>query len=118
MLNETTTQRQVRLVLETQCRKLADDLRAKVPAGVGFLLFLADYGDAGNLAYVSSCKRDDAIRLVQEWLDTQDANHPAEGWETAAQFLLEVARATGFPGEPEPAALLEHCRMLAKGQKP
>lgn len=112
-MTENFVQKQVRLVLEKQCRELAELLGSKVPAGVGFLLFLADFGEAGNTAYVSSVQREGAIKLVQEWLDKQDVNHPAEGWQTAALFLREVASAIDFKGEPEPEAVLQACRLLA-----
>lgn len=112
-MSESTTDLQVRLVLQQQCRELGELLQSRAPAGVGFLLFLADVGADGSLAYVSNVDRDDAHRLVHEWLDRTHANHPAEGWETAARLLLEVAEAIGFEGEPEPAALLARCKELA-----
>jgi hypothetical protein len=112
-MSETLTQKQVRLVLEKQCRQLAELLKSQVPAGVGFMLWLTDYGESGNMAYVSTCDRESAHKLAQEWLDLDDANHPAEGWETAAMFVMELAKAINFKGEPEPGALLEECRRLA-----
>lgn len=112
-MSESLVEKQVRLVQERQCRALADKIKPMLPAGTGFLLFLADLGDDGNMSYVSTVSRESAIKLTQEWLDHQDANHPAEGWETAAMFLMEVANAIGFEGEPEPAAVLARCRELA-----
>lgn len=70
---ETATDVQVRLVMERQCRELADGLKAKVPAGVGFALFLFDFGADGNTAYVSTAKREDMIALVREWLERVEA---------------------------------------------
>lgn len=64
---ETVTETQVRLVLERQCREYANLLKAKVPAGVGFALFLFDFGADGNTAYVSTADRDDMLRLIDEW---------------------------------------------------
>ena len=105
--------KQMRLVLEQQCRDIASVIAQACPAGVGFLLFIADHGTSGHMAYVSSVERESAIKLVQEWLDRQDANHPAEGWQTAAMFLIRVAAAIGFDGPPEPEALLARLRELA-----
>jgi len=68
---ETLVDKQVRLVLEKQTRDIAEKLKAWCPAGVGFILFLADYGAKGNIAYVSSCDREDAIKMVMEWLGRQ-----------------------------------------------
>jgi hypothetical protein len=109
---KSTTETQVRLVLERQCRDLAKMLSSKVPAGVGFILFLSDLGADGNLAYMSTIERDSAHRLMHEWLDHEDANHPAEGWETAALYMVEVANAIGFEGELDPAEVLNRCREL------
>jgi hypothetical protein len=75
---EPRVDKQVRLVLEQQTIELAKKLKVMVPAGVGYMLFLADYGANGNLAYVSTCNRQDAIRLMTEWLARQMAgsDHP------------------------------------------
>jgi hypothetical protein len=71
-VRENRVQVQLRFVLEQQCRELAELLKSKVPAGVGFTLFLSDYGEGGNVAYVSTIDRHDSIRLVREWLDRAD----------------------------------------------
>jgi len=68
---ETLVEKQVRMVLETQCRDLAKHLAPKVPAGCGFALFLFDFGADGNTAYVSTAQREDMVRLVAEWLEIQ-----------------------------------------------
>lgn len=65
---ETFVETQVRLVLEKQTREIANVVKERLPAGVGFALFLFDYGAEGNTAYVSTAKRDDMIRLIEEWL--------------------------------------------------
>lgn len=75
---ESFVDKQVRLVLEKQCRELADLLKPRVPAGVGFTLFLSDFGSDGNLAYVSTVDRQDSIRMVREWLDTRDPHAKTE----------------------------------------
>ena len=71
-MSETLVQKQVRLVLEMQCREIADLLKEKVPAGVGFTLFLFDFGQKGNTAYVSMGQRDDSVKLIREWLAKQE----------------------------------------------
>lgn len=116
MSEETIIQKQVRLVLERQCREYAELLKSKVPAGVGFILFLSDYGENGNMAYVSTCERQSVHNLLWEWLDHEDANHPQEGWQAAAEFIMALATVIGFEGEPEPEALLARCRELAKAK--
>lgn len=66
---ETIVQKQVRLVLEQQCREIADTIAQACPAGVGFALLLFDYGDGGNIAYVSNGARDDMRKALRELLD-------------------------------------------------
>lgn len=65
---ETFVDKQVRLVLEKQTREIANVVKERVPAGVGFALFLFDFGADGNIGYVSTAQRDDMIRLIEEWL--------------------------------------------------
>jgi membrane carboxypeptidase/penicillin-binding protein PbpC len=67
-VSETTTQKQVRLLLETQCRDAANLLAKHLPAGTAFALVIADFGEKGNVAYVSSAERDDMIRMFEELL--------------------------------------------------
>jgi hypothetical protein len=40
---------------------------------VGFALFVFDFGEKGNLAYVSNAQRADMIAAVKEWLEKQEA---------------------------------------------
>lgn len=35
---------------------------------VGFAVFVFDFGDTGDLAYISNSSRDDMIKAVEEWL--------------------------------------------------
>lgn len=60
-----------RKALEAGCRKLADQIQAQLPPGVGMMLMLFDYGPNGSLAYVSTAQRDDMIRVMLEWIDLQ-----------------------------------------------
>lgn len=43
-------------------------LKAEMPEGIGFALFMFDFGEKGNIAYASSAKREDMIKGVREWL--------------------------------------------------
>ena len=73
---ETLTQKQVRLVLERQCREAADLLKANTPAGTVFCLVLADVGERGNVAYVSTCERESAAKMLDEILGKWSLEHP------------------------------------------
>jgi hypothetical protein len=66
--HEPVVEKQVRLVLEQQTHDIAEKIKAWCPAGVGFMLFLMDYGTKGNLAYVSTIDRDAAIGATTQWL--------------------------------------------------
>ena len=72
-MSETLTQKQVRLILEKECRRLADIVARELPPGQqGFALFLFDFGVDGNLAYVSNAERADMIAAVRDWLRRQE----------------------------------------------
>ncbi len=65
---ETTETKTSRLSLENECLLIGRALGQAMPKNVGFALLMFDFGDAGNLAYVSNAKREDMIRAVEEWL--------------------------------------------------
>lgn len=72
MSDESHVQKQVRLLLETQGRKTADMIRHSLPAGVGFALFIFDFGaqdsPGRNAAfYLSNADRGDVARFVIDW---------------------------------------------------
>lgn len=93
MSEETLVQKQVRLVLEQQTHDVAEKLKAMVPAGVGFTLFLVDYGEKGNLAYVSSADREDMIKNIEEWLERQGRTRTPVTNRIQASTLRDVADA-------------------------
>lgn len=69
--NETLLEKQIRLVLETQCAEMGRMIGAACPAGVGFAFLMFDFGKNGNIAYVSNADRADMIRslerLIARW---------------------------------------------------
>lgn len=63
---------------------------------IGFALFVFDFGDAGNLSYVSNAERPDMVKAVKEWLARQQAGiftDPPEGVpvEKADVWIHELA---------------------------
>lgn len=58
--------------LIAKLNQLARDLRVKLPPGVGFTLFLFDYGQDGHLAYISTAEREDMVKVVREWLEKME----------------------------------------------
>lgn len=85
-----------------------------MPADTGFILFLVEHGEQGVLSYISTIRREDVHRLIHEWLDHEDADHPATGWETAASLLVQISEAAGFDlrAGSTPAQLIAHLRRL------
>lgn len=67
-MNESIIEKQVRLLLEKQCADIGREIGALLPAGVGFSLIVFDFGEGGNLAYVSNANRSDMIRSLEELL--------------------------------------------------
>jgi hypothetical protein len=61
-----------RLRLEATCRRIAGVIASSLPrrmrGKVGFSLFLYDFGEVGNLAYVSNGNRGDVIKMLNEFL--------------------------------------------------
>lgn len=117
-MTETLVQKQVRLLLERQCRELAAVVKTHAPAGTSFVLFLADNGEGGNMAYVASMERRSAIDLVTEWLDRQDENADAKSLRellvAAGCAITRIAREAGCDPDAPPENLLEHIRNLRK----
>ncbi len=91
-VKESVEEKQLRLSQEQMCRKLADGLKALMPPGHGFMLFIANYGEGesfDSMSYVASVERADARRLAAEWL------HKTGGLDQAiADYVYEqVAKA-------------------------
>lgn len=55
-----------RLLLEAQCRDIAELIHQILPKGTGFTLLLYDFGAEGNLAYVINARRDDMLKMLRE----------------------------------------------------
>lgn len=54
--------------------EVAKKLKAAMPPGVGFTLFLFEYGNKGFTSYISTADREDMISLIKEWLKIQEAD--------------------------------------------
>lgn len=44
-------------------------INATMPDGWGFTLLMFDYGEDGNMLYLSSAKREDVVRSMQEFIE-------------------------------------------------
>ncbi len=58
---------------EVAARRMAKAIGAQMPEGWGFILWLMSYGPDGHATYLSSLRRDDAIRALEEWIAHQKA---------------------------------------------
>jgi hypothetical protein len=63
-----------RQALENHARVIADELRAKMLPGVGFCLIMFDFGERGNLAYMSTGDRRDTIATLREMIRVLEAS--------------------------------------------
>jgi len=71
---ETPKQTERRLHLEERTRAIAEVINEMVPENTTFMLFLADVGDKGNLAYVGTSQRESTIEMMREFLQRWGAN--------------------------------------------
>jgi hypothetical protein len=84
-----TVELQVRLLLERQCAELGRWLAGQL-RGLPFVLFLVDFGEEGNVAFIAT---DDACpRAVRSFLDRGVVPERAPTAASAAE-LQEAARA-------------------------
>ena len=61
-------------LIEQLAQKLAGVIDQSLPDGWQFILHVLQTGPEGLLTYVANVERDDAIRVVQEWLQHQDTH--------------------------------------------
>jgi hypothetical protein len=102
---------ELRKMLEGICRALADRIRAALPEGVGFALFLFNFGEGGNTAYVADADRADIVRLLYEWIE-----HAGVGPLEIAPIVrdaIEILKATAARGLT--AGAITPARALALG---
>ena len=53
---------------------IAEKLKAAMPSGIGFTLFIFEMGKQGFTSYISMAERADMISLIKEWLKVQEAD--------------------------------------------
>lgn len=60
--------------LEAQCRKTGKMIGDVLPEGVGFVFLLFDFGEGGNMAYMSNAVRQDMIATLRELVIALEGN--------------------------------------------
>lgn len=59
--------------METMLKEWGKKIKDTLPAGVGFSLFIYDYGNKGNMFYLSTAERADMIDALEEFIEKQKA---------------------------------------------
>lgn len=62
--------------IEMQLKGLGDTIASALPPGFGFTLLLYDFGENGSLFYTSNGKREDVIKMMEEFIKL---NQPSKG---------------------------------------
>lgn len=57
-------------------KKIGEEIRGQMPEGWGFVLLYGTYGQGGIMTYLSSVEREDAIKMMLEFVEKQIANTP------------------------------------------
>lgn len=54
--------------MEEILRRLGTKIGVSLPSSWGFMLMLFEYGENGNLFYISSAEREDVIRVLESFI--------------------------------------------------
>lgn len=63
-----------RKLMELYCAGMMRSIKQGLPAQMGVLFVLFDYGEGGDLAYTSTGKREDCVRLLRELISRLEGN--------------------------------------------
>lgn len=55
--------------VEFALREVAEYAKTRMPEGMGFTLLMFDFGQKGNMFYISNAQREDVINSMQEFID-------------------------------------------------
>lgn len=58
----------VPLDLKNRMNEIGGLIGAQLPPGWGFGLFIFTYGEGGTMTWISSARRDDMVKALQEWM--------------------------------------------------
>ena len=63
--------------VEFALRETAEFIKAdgRLPIGMGFMLLMFDFGEGGNMFYISDAQRDDVLKAMQEFIDKNKENN-------------------------------------------
>jgi hypothetical protein len=88
---ESDVERSARLALQGVVAEVARALGPALPAGIGFVVILSDFGNTGGMAYASSIDREGSISMMQELVDKMRHD------QAVAEHLVDttIAKAVG-----------------------
>lgn len=75
---ETPENRRERARMEAHSRAIAAAIAEGLPEGIGFALLLFDFGEGGNLVWISNANREDMVRALREQLARFEAGMAGE----------------------------------------
>lgn len=55
--------------VEFALKEVADFTKQRLPLGMGFTLLMFDFGEGGNMFYISNGQREDVLKSMQEFID-------------------------------------------------
>lgn len=61
-----------RAYLEASAAEIGTFIASVLPHGVGFALLVYDFGEKGNLGYVSNGKREDMLKAMREFIEKNE----------------------------------------------
>lgn len=59
---------------EESCHSLAGVIGEAIPDGKGYMLMLFDFGDDGEVAYMSNANREDMVKILRQHADYLENN--------------------------------------------
>lgn len=61
--------------IEAKARVIGEGIHAVLPGGWGFVLLLAQFGEKGQISYISDCNRADTIKVLRQMADKLAKGH-------------------------------------------
>jgi len=81
--------------IEKSLREIGEIIKAQLPAGVGFTLFMFDIGDEGGMFYLSSAERTSMLKALREFISNQEGKTPMV--DLAKRMNAQDNRSTQLP---------------------
>ena len=60
--------------VEDKLKEIGNKLRDGMPKGFGFVLLIAEFGEAGGVFYTANCNRKDVCNMMREFIAKCEPN--------------------------------------------